>query len=86
MRPAPTTNLLSLPVTYKVSSVRRDRVRLNVRSSVVLMDTEKPYLGHPSAILECLRLEEPRDRPILETDGGKDWLQNQTLSGGGDEW
>ena len=41
------------------------------------MDTEKPYLGHPSAILECLRLEEQQDRPILETDGGKDWLQNQ---------
>ena len=53
------------------------RVRLDGRSSGSVMDTERPYPGDPSAVLERLRLEEHRDPPVLETDRGKAWLQNQ---------
>ena len=53
------------------------RVRLDGRSSASVMDTERPYPGDPSAVLERLRLEERPDPPVLETDRGKAWLQNQ---------
>ncbi len=56
------------------------RVRLDWRSSGSLTDT---YPEDPSAVFERLKLEEQRsppsvhDRPVLETDRGKAWLQNQ---------
>jgi hypothetical protein len=65
------------PSTEEDTSGGSVRVRLDGRSSGSLMNTERPYPGDPSAVLERLRLEEQRDRPILETDRGKAWLQNQ---------
>ena len=56
------------------------RVRLDGRSSGSLTD---PYPNDPSAVFERLKLDEQRrppsvhDRPILETERGKAWLQNQ---------
>ena len=53
------------------------RARFNGRSSDSVTGTERPYLDDPSGVLERLKLEE-RDRPILQTERGKAWLQYQS--------
>jgi hypothetical protein len=65
------------PPTEEETTDGSIRVRLNGGSSDSLTDTEKPY-PDPSAVLERLKLEEQRDRSVLETDRRKAWLQNQS--------
>jgi hypothetical protein len=56
-----------------------DRARFNGRSSDSIMGTERPDLDDTSGVLERLKLEE-RDRPILQTERGKAWLQYQSTT------
>ena len=63
--------------TEEETSAGSDRVMLNGRSSGSLTDS---YPDDDLAVFSRLKLEEQpsvHDRPILETDRGKAWLQNQ---------